>query len=141
MCRQALLIGKDQKAPFSGAFFIFKAGLIEQKQMKDPRALIVEWMKQVDEATEERKESVDYIIERLKDKANAPSVGDEVVIEFDRETLMPDQEEINGSKGTVKIRDGFSKGSQMARYTVEVMQGGEPKLIHNLTPGEVKPTD
>mgnify|MGYP006433030079 FL=1 len=109
--------------------------------MKDPRALIVEWMKQVDEATEERKESVDYIIERLKDKANAPSVGDEVVIEFDRETLMPDQEEINGSKGTVKIRDGFSKGSQMARYTVEVMQGGEPKLIHNLTPGEVKPTD
>ena len=109
--------------------------------MDDPRSLISEWMQKVEEAPKERKKSVDRVIERLKDESDAPSVGDEVKIDFNetsRPALTPQQEEIDGSTGTVRVRDPFSKGSQRARYTVEVQQDGKPKMIHNLTPGEVK---
>lgn len=112
--------------------------------MDDPVTLIREWMRKVENASKKRKESVDQVVDRLKDEANAPSVGDKVKIQFNkssRSSLTPDQKEINGSKGTVKVRDPFSVGSQRARYTVEVTQNGNPKMIHNLTPGEVKRID
>lgn len=105
------------------------------------RPMLREWM----EAEKQKDEQFgDNLIRRLKDKSDAPSVGDTVKVQFNEKArgyLTPQQENINGRKGTVTIRDGFSKGSQRARYTVEVTgEDGQPHTIHNLTPGEVNPT-
>jgi len=103
------------------------------------RPMLREWME-----VEKQASSTSETIQRLKDKANAPSVGDTVEVRFDEEArghLTPQQKEINGKKGIVEVRDAFSKGSQRARYTVEVTgEDGQPFKIHNLTPGEVIPT-
>jgi len=67
------------------------------------------------------------------------SVGDKVKIEFNedaRGSLTPRQEELNGSKGKIAVRDPFSKGSQRARYTVDLIDS-EKGTVNNLTPGEV----
>lgn len=123
--------------------------MIQEKLSDGPQNVLKEWKQKVKEAPKKRKKSVDSVIERLKDESNAPSVGDKVKIEFDesaRGNLTPKQEELNGKKGEVKIRDPFSKGSQRARYTVELFdseidEAGLPLTVNNLTPGEVKPFD
>lgn len=112
--------------------------LIQERVSENPKSVLREWMK----AKESKQPSTNG--ERLKDKTNAPGVGDSVKIQFDEKArggyLTPQQEKMNGRKGTVKIRDPFSAGSQRARYTVEVVgEGGNPHTIHNLTPGEVNP--
>lgn len=118
---------------------------IQNRLAEDPQSVLQEWREAKKEAPRRRKQSVDNVIERLKDEADAPSVGDKVEIQFNEEArgyLTPQQKELNGQKGEVKVRDPFSSGSQRSRYTVEVIgEGGEPHTVHNLTPGEVIPTD
>lgn len=121
---------------------------IEALRKLSSESLLQEWMEVKKQKPEKRKKSVDSVIERLKDEADAPSVGDEVKIQFDEEArghLTPQQENLNGAKGTVRVRDPFRTGSQRARYTVEVhgneTESGEPYTIHNLTPGEVVSLD
>ena len=111
--------------------------LIQERLDEKPKSVIREWMK----AKKENKKPLDG--RRLKDKADAPTVGDSVKIQFNEKArgghLTPQQKKMNGRKGTVKNRDPLSTGSQRARYTVEVVgEGGNPHKIHNLTPGEVK---
>lgn len=123
--------------------------VIQEKLSESPRDVLREWRQKVNEAPKKRKDSVDSVIERLKDESDAPSVGDRVKVEFNKDArgnLTPKQEELNGKKGEVKIRDPFSKGSQRARYTVEIFESeldenGLPLTVNNLTPGEVKPLD
>lgn len=115
--------------------------MVQERLEESPKTVLREWMRKVDEAPNKR--NVDSVIERLKDEADAPSVGDEVKVKFEREHLTPRQEELDGSKATVKVRDAFSKGSQRARYTVEVHESETevPQTINNLTPGEIVPLD
>jgi len=78
------------------------------------------------------------ILDRIKDGANAPSVGDKVKIQFDEQSrghLTPNQKEINGKSGEVKTRTPFKTGSQFARYSVEI--DNSEQTVHNLSPSEV----
>jgi hypothetical protein len=114
--------------------------VVQERLSEGPTETLREWMEAKEDKTKQTKKSVDSVIRRLKDEANAPSVGDTVKVQFDEEargTLTPRQEEINGAKGVVKIRDPFSRGSQRARYTVEIAETDEPQTVNNLTPGEV----
>lgn len=115
------------------------------KLQESPEIILEHWRREVNEAPEKRERSVQKVMGRLKDEANAPSVGDEVKVEFERENMTFQQKEIDGSKGTVKIRDPFSMGSQRATYTVEIheseTESGMPVTINNLTPGEVVPVN
>lgn len=103
-----------------------------------PESVIKEWKKAGSES------EPTGLLDRIKDSADAPSVGDEVKIQFDeasRGFLTPRQESANGETGTVHSRDEFKTGSQLARYTVEIKEDGQLRRIQNLTPGEVVPTD
>lgn len=111
--------------------------LIQRRLDENPKSVVKEWMK----VKESGSEPLDG--ERLKDKADAPSVGDPVKVQFNEKArgghLTPQQKKMNGREGTVKARDSLSTGSQQARYTVEIVgKDGNPHTIHNLTPGEVK---
>jgi hypothetical protein len=113
--------------------------VIQKRLSGDPTSQILEWKKAENQKQSETKKSVDSVISRLKDETSAPSVGDKVKIEFNedaRGSLTPRQEELNGSKGKVAVRDPFSKGSQRARYTVDLTDS-EKGTVNNLTPGEV----
>lgn len=96
--------------------------------------LLKEWQKAGSE------EAPQELLDRIKDSPDAPSVGDEVEINFDeasRGFLTPRQKEANGKAGTVTARNEFKTGSQLARYTVEIKKDGEVHRVKNLTPGEV----
>ncbi len=116
---------------------------IQKKAEKErPTTLLSEWM-EAKKSEPPRK----AILDRLKTKANAPSVGDEVEIQFDeqgRGYLTDRQQNLNGAKGTVKIRDSLRPGGRHERYTVEIhaseTENGQPQRIHNLTPSEVERT-
>ncbi len=80
------------------------------------------------------------ILDRIKDRANAPSVGDKVKIQFDEQSrghLTPNQKDIDGKSGEVITRTPFKTGSQFARYSVEI--DGSEQTVHNLSPSEVVP--
>lgn len=85
------------------------------------------------------------ILDRIKDNAESPSVGDKIKIEFDRPHLTRRQKELDGAKGTVEIRESFRTGSQYARYSVEIepseTESGNPQMVHNLNPSEVVPVE
>lgn len=117
--------------------------MVQEKLSSSPKKAINEWMEASSKKKSKRKKSVDKVVGRLKDEADAPSVGDKVRIEYDREPLTPSQEKINGSEGKVAVRDPFSKGSQRARYTVEITSPEEdmPPTVNNLLPGEVVPVE
>lgn len=100
--------------------------------------LLEEWKEAESEATAKD------LIDRIKDSPDAPSVGEEVKVQFDKASrgfLTPRQEDINGKTGIVKSRQKFKTGSQMGRYTVEVKKEDGPYKVHNLTPAEVTSTD
>lgn len=113
------------------------------------REVIREWMRAAGDIREKKREEVEGIVDRLKDEAHAPEVGDRVYIKFNetaRGTLTPFQEQVDGSEGVVRVRDPFSYGSQRSRYTVElsdvkVTEQGDTHMVHNLLPGEVYPVD
>lgn len=114
----------------------------KRAQKERPTTLLSEWME-----AGKSKPAKKAILDRMKSKANAPSVGDKVKIQFDKQGrgfLTDRQKEIDGAKGTVKIRDALRTGSQFERYTVEIhpseTESGEPRRIHNLTPSEVQKT-
>ena len=130
----------DQLAERFGVSPVRALRIVQERLSEGPTKTLREWMEAKEDKTKETKKSVDSVIRRLKDEADAPSVGDTVKVQFDeggRGTLTPRQEEINGSEGVVKIRDPFSRGSQRARYTVEITETDEPQTVNNLTPGEV----
>jgi hypothetical protein len=106
--------------------------------IQDSPSVLKEWKEMGSDAEPED------LLDRIKDSANAPSVGDEVKIQFDeasRGFLTPRQENVNGETGVVKERQEFKTGSQLSRYTVEIKGEEGPHRIHNLTPGEVVPTE